>query len=215
MFEQLTRDVATRLNVSEGNVSALLRELLLLFTNEQTGGIDGFADRFQRAGLGSLFTSWFAGKSATPIAPAQVEAALGAGTLDRLAAASGLPRASALAALAALLPGVIAQLTAAGRLPSASGIFTEVSSFLKAPAWSSEHRSGKTGWPAWLPWAAAAAVLLLLLGWWFRAPSGKRADAVRHALIADGVPDSILIARGPTSSLFAGSLELDVGSWEL
>ena len=46
MFEQLVIEAASRLNLPVANLSALLRELLSLLTNERTGGPEGFLDLF-------------------------------------------------------------------------------------------------------------------------------------------------------------------------
>jgi OmpA-OmpF porin, OOP family len=171
MFDRLVNDAASRLELPVASVSALLREVLSLITNERTGGVQGFFDLFRRAGIGDVLTSSFGGKEGRPITASQLESALGASTLDKLAVSSGLTRASATSALALLLPKVIGQLTPTGVLPSSSALLSQVSSYLTAPMPTSAQRVEPTGWPRWVPWTAAA--LVALVGWlWLRGPAG-------------------------------------------
>jgi uncharacterized protein YidB (DUF937 family) len=163
MFDRLVNDAASRLELPVASVSALLREVLSLVTNERTGGVQGF----RRAGLGDVLTSSFGGKEGRPVTASQLESALGATTLDKLAVSSGLTRASATSALVLLLPTVMGQLTPTGALPSSSALLSQLSSYLTAPMPTSAQRVEPTGWPRWIPWAAAA--LVGLVGWlWLR-----------------------------------------------
>jgi OmpA-OmpF porin, OOP family len=172
MFEQLVNDAATRLSVPVTSVSALLRGLLSLITNERTGGAGGFVELFRRAGLGDVLTSWFGGKEGKPITTTHLESALGTSTLDKLANSSGLTRAAATSALAFLLPKVMGLLTPNGVLPSSSALTSQLSGYLDRPFVTAvDRKEEKRGWPSWLPWAAAA--LLALVGWlWLRQPAG-------------------------------------------
>jgi uncharacterized protein YidB (DUF937 family) len=167
MLDRLVNDAASRLELPVASVSALLREVLSLITNERTGGVQGFFDLFRRAGLGDVLTSSFSGKEGRPVTASQLESALGASTLDKLAVSSGLTRASATSALVLLLPKVMGQLTPTGALPSSSALLSQVSSYLTAPMPTSAQRVEPAGWPRWIPWAAAA--LVALVGWlWLR-----------------------------------------------
>ena len=170
MFAQIVNEAASRLSLSVASVSALMRELLALMTNEQTRGITGFADLFHRAGYGSVFTSWFGGNESRPISAPQVETALGTNTIERLAASSGLTRTATTSALALMLPRLIAYLTPNGVLPTNSAIRSHVADHLGPMASVSHPRAQRSGLGRWAPWAAVA---LLLLGGllWLRAPA--------------------------------------------
>ncbi len=172
MFEQLINEAASRFNLSNASVSALLRGLLLLMTSEQAGGIEGFVELFRRAGLGGVLTSSVGWKDGRTISPSQLESALGASALDMLAASSGLTRTAVTPVLVFLLPKVIHQLTASGFSPSSSALLSQVSSYIDRPAVTAIKRKKKSrSRPRWLPWAAAA--LLALVGWlWLRGPVG-------------------------------------------
>src|SRR5262245_12784364 len=120
MLEQLVNEAASRLSLPVDSVSTLMRELLGVMTNERTGGINGFADMFRRAGHGDLFTSWYGGNEERMITSSQLESTLGAGTIDRMATSSSLSRTATLSALGLILPRLIAYLTPNGVLPSNS-----------------------------------------------------------------------------------------------
>jgi OOP family OmpA-OmpF porin len=175
MFEQLVNEAASRLSLPVASVSALLRGLLSLITNERTGGAGGFVDLFRRAGLGDVLTSWFGGKEGKPITTTHLESALGTSTLDKLANASGVTRASATSALAFLLPKVMGLLTPNGVLPSSSALLSQLSGYVDRPVGRAvpvPHQPvERRDWPSWLPWAAAALIALVAWLWW-RGPSG-------------------------------------------
>ena len=175
MFERLVNEIASRFNLGSSSVSALLRGLLGLMTSERTGGVNGFMDLFRHAGLGEVFSSWFGGKEGKSVTGAQIESALGANTIDRLANSAGLSRSTASTVIAGLLPKLIGQLTPNGVLPSTSSLLSQVSSYLALPgaavSAAGAYVKPRGGLPKWLPWAAVAA--LAILAWlWFRDPVG-------------------------------------------
>ena len=170
MFEQLVNETANRFNLSNENVSSLVRGLMSLMTNERTGGAEGFFDLFRRAGLVDVITSWFGGREGKTITTTQLESALGTGTLDRLSASSGLTRAAVTSALTFLMPKLIGRLTPNGVLPSTSALRSQASSYLDRQVVTAiehrmQHESRKQIWPAWLPWAAVAAFSVAAMLW--------------------------------------------------
>lgn len=177
MFDQLVNDAAVRFNVPESSTSSLLRGLLALITsNNRTGGAEGFVDRFRRAGLADIVTSWFGGREGRSLTPVQLEAALGSAALDRLAGDSGLTRGTAASALTYMLPKVIGRLTPGGTLPSMNTIVSQLSGYLDRPptvdrAVTSERPRApippRQGWraPGWLPGAVVAAFAVAGLLW--------------------------------------------------
>ena len=181
MFEQLIAEAASRFNVSTASVSGLVRGLLSLMLNENTGGAHGFIDQLNRAGLGDAITSWFGGKEGRTLAPTQLESALGANALDKLGAASGLTRTVVSSIAAFVLPRVLSRLTPNGVLPSSAALRSQVSSYIDQAAVPPvepriervERRPERTGGMGWVPWALATAALLILLGWLgSRGPAG-------------------------------------------
>jgi OOP family OmpA-OmpF porin len=173
MFEQLVNEAATRFNLSTASVSALVRGILSLITDDRTGGAEGFVDLFRRTGIGDVVTSWIGGKEGKPISPSHLEAALGTGTLDSLASSAGLTRAAATSALTFLLPRLVGRLTPNGAFPSTASLRSQLSNYLTGTTATAEETvtEVRKGLPGWLPWVALAA--LAVLGWlWLRAPAG-------------------------------------------
>ena len=82
------------------------------------GGLGGLLEQFQRNGHGDTINSWVGSGQNHPIAPHQLDEALGPDTVDQLSAQSGMPRGDLLSELSRTLPGVIDQVTPHGRLPS-------------------------------------------------------------------------------------------------
>jgi len=151
---------------------------LLSLINRDEGGIGGFLDRFRRAGVGNLVSSWLSG-DARPVTPAAVENAIGHDAIDRIGSRAGLSFATAASAIAFMLPKLIQRLAPGGAIPS--GLSADVASYMGGPA--AAVRSGaRTAasavdavtrprsylWPVVALLAAAALLLLWLVG---RGPS--------------------------------------------
>ena len=81
------------------------------------GGLGGLVDRFRQGGFEDILKSWIGTGENKPIAPNQLQSALGPETVDHLAQETGMPRDDLLAQLSQLLPGVIDKLTPEGQLP--------------------------------------------------------------------------------------------------
>ena len=171
MFEQLIAEAASRLNMSAASVSALVRGLLGLMTNTQTGGPEGLVGMFRKAGLGETLSSWFGGREGRLVTANQVESVLGPNILSSLATSSGLTMPAASTATAFILPKLISLVTPSGTMPSANSLLSQVSGYLDRPISLPSLKSERRGWPRWLPWAVAAA--LALVAWSaLRGPAG-------------------------------------------
>jgi uncharacterized protein YidB (DUF937 family) len=85
------------------------------------GGLGGLRHAFEGAGLGATFQSWVGPGANQPITAAELERALGAEAVGRLARSVGADPARVAAGLAELLPRVVDQLTPAGALPEGGG----------------------------------------------------------------------------------------------
>lgn len=90
---------------------------------EDLGGLGGLLDRFRQGGFEDIIKSWISTGENKPIAPNQMQSALGHETVDRLSRETGMPRDDLLAQLAQLLPGVIDKLTPNGQLPREQDLF--------------------------------------------------------------------------------------------
>jgi uncharacterized protein YidB (DUF937 family) len=83
-----------------------------------SGGLSELLKRFQQAGRGEAAKSWISPGSNQPVAPEDLEAAIGADTLDQLAERTGIPRDRILSELKEHLPRTVDAMTPDGRLPT-------------------------------------------------------------------------------------------------
>ena len=118
MFDALVQELGSRFDL-RGKAGALVRSVLTYLFQEESGGLNAFLDRFRRAGLGDLVTSWIANSAPRELTPGQLEGALGRSFLEQLADKAGLSAVKATPALGLLLPRLIGMLTADGKVPSA------------------------------------------------------------------------------------------------
>ena len=94
---------------------------------EQGGsdGLAGLAKNFQSQGLGDIFSSWVSTGENKPIAPEQLQTALGQDKLQQLSGGAGMALQAALPLLAQLLPAVIDKLTPQGQLPQNNNLLQQ------------------------------------------------------------------------------------------
>jgi uncharacterized protein YidB (DUF937 family)/outer membrane protein OmpA-like peptidoglycan-associated protein len=121
MFDAVIREVSSRFGLGEKS-AMLVRILVADITNEDSGGIAGFIDKFKNAGLGEMASSWLGGGAgAQAISPRQVEQVLGGqgGLITALTGTLGINGQTAASALAFLLPPVVGELTPGASIPTA------------------------------------------------------------------------------------------------
>jgi len=131
ILEPIINEVSEQFGL-RGKAGPLMTGLLSLISNERTGGLQGFLDQFRRAGLGEMVSSWVSRGANTPVTTEQLDRAVGADTINRLASSVGIQRAGAASALAFMIPRVIDLLTPEGVVPS------------RLPAWVSSFLGGAT-----------------------------------------------------------------------
>jgi uncharacterized protein YidB (DUF937 family) len=84
------------------------------------GGLKDLLDRFRQSGQGTKAESWVAKGPNQPIAPDELETALGEERIQWLMEQTGMPKDQLLAGLSNELPDAVDQLTPEGRLPTES-----------------------------------------------------------------------------------------------
>jgi OOP family OmpA-OmpF porin len=179
VFQQLVHDTASQLNLPVSGVASLLRSIVLLLTNEQAGGLDGFLETFRRVGLGSAIEPWIRGRSAIGVTGPQLETALGPTLLDKFSDASGLSRGAVLSALTLLLPKVVGRLRADGLTALKIHRTAAPPAGTRASALFADAGYSGMAWQKWVPWLAAAALVLATLAW---LPLPSRADEAQLTL---------------------------------
>jgi uncharacterized protein YidB (DUF937 family) len=83
-------------------------------------GPGGLLERLEQSGHGKKAASWVGHGDNEPIAPHELQQALGNDTVERLSTQTGMSQGDLLSQLSELLPGVIDKLTPNGRVPNAN-----------------------------------------------------------------------------------------------
>jgi uncharacterized protein YidB (DUF937 family) len=83
-----------------------------------SGGLGDLVDRFKRSGQGEAAESWVRKGPNQPIAPDQLERAIGADVIATLSQKTGLSREELLSRLARTLPEAVDKYTPEGRIPT-------------------------------------------------------------------------------------------------
>lgn len=81
------------------------------------GGIKGLINKLTAGGLGGIVGSWIGKGDNEPVAPEQLQNALGREEIDKYAAKMGMSSSEAAAELSKTLPTVVDKLTPDGKLP--------------------------------------------------------------------------------------------------
>lgn len=129
MFDSIINEANEKFNLG-GKAKTVLSALLTLMTNKNQGGLTGFLERFDTAGLGDTATSWIGSGSNMPISNEQLESAVGEDTLRNIADQTGTDYKTATAAAAFLIPRVIDQLTPEGEIPSDGDVLSRIGGYL-------------------------------------------------------------------------------------
>ena len=125
-IEELVNSVKAR--VALGPEAGPLLQGLLAAIFSEPGGLKGFIDKLNAAGLGAQVSSWI-GKTDNPaLSPQGAVHAFGGDTIAKIAAKAGVDPGVAAAALAYATPKIIGFLTAGGAIPTATP--AAVSAFL-------------------------------------------------------------------------------------
>lgn len=114
-----------------GGSNPLLNIVMQLVNNPQSGGLGGLLQSFQQGGLGDVVNSWVSTGQNLPISAEQIQAVLGGGKLQEIAAQLGVSTEQASGGLADLLPQVVDKLTPNGQVPEGGDLLAQGMDFLK------------------------------------------------------------------------------------
>jgi uncharacterized protein YidB (DUF937 family) len=114
-----------------GGNSPLLNVVMQLINNPQTGGLGGLVQSFQQGGLGNIVNSWVSTGQNLPISAEQIQAVLGGGKLQEIAAQLGVSTEQVSGGLADLLPQVVDKLTPNGQVPQGGDLLAQGFDMLK------------------------------------------------------------------------------------
>jgi uncharacterized protein YidB (DUF937 family) len=114
-----------------GGDNQLLNIVMQLINNPQTGGLGGLVQSFQQGGLGNIVNSWVSTGQNLPISAEQIQAVLGGGKLQEIAAQLGVSTEQASGGLADLLPQLVDKLTPNGQVPESGDLLAQGLDMLK------------------------------------------------------------------------------------
>ncbi len=114
-----------------GAQNPLLDMALSLLTNPQTGGLEGFVEKFKGKGLSDIMSSWISTGQNLPISGNQIQEVLGSGLIQQFARKLGSSGEEVSGGLASLLPEIIDKLSPNGSLPEGSALLQQLSSLKK------------------------------------------------------------------------------------
>ena len=87
-------------------------------TQSGLGGLSGLVSKFEQAGMSGVMNSWIGEGPNEHVSGAQINDALGSGTIANIATQLGVNPVEAADQLSAMLPGIINHLTPDGTLPA-------------------------------------------------------------------------------------------------
>lgn len=114
LFDALAKQAVGSLLGGRGQPADILLSLF-----QEAGGLPGLMERFQKAGLEEVFTSWVSLGENKPLGVAQMEQALGGDAISGLAGRLGLDSGMLKPLMSQFLPQVIDRLTPEGRIDQA------------------------------------------------------------------------------------------------
>ena len=127
MFESIVNAAREKFQLGD-KAGTLLAALLGLIAEN---GFGGFLERFNSTGLGDTVSSWINVGDNSPLSGAQVNSALGATTVNELAAKAGLDSSATSSALGYMIPQVVDTLTPDGTIPEEAGLLSRIGGYLR------------------------------------------------------------------------------------
>ncbi|MEB3161466.1 MAG: OmpA family protein [Synechocystis sp.] len=131
MFEMLINQLAQQFGLGD-KAGPLVSQVLGMMTQSSPDGMPGFLSQLTQGGLGSQVESWIGSGENQPLPPNDLQQVLGNPIIEQIAERTGLPIATALPAIASVIPGITDKLTPNGQLPAS--LPPEVNKYLPAIA---------------------------------------------------------------------------------
>ena len=117
MFDALVHELSERYGLGDRGRD-LFGLLMGYIHNDRRGGFAGFVEAFREQGHGDLFSSWLGNPDGgRSLNASDVGMVFGQGLLNDWGSRLGASRATVAAAIAGVLPRLVAELTPGGRVP--------------------------------------------------------------------------------------------------
>jgi len=197
-MDLLVNEVESRFGLSAGKSTSLLTSLLSLI-QEQSGGLGGFLEKFRRAGLSDIVSSWLSGSSSNALSADSLQSVLGSQTLSNIASRVGLPVPTASTALGFMIPKLVQTLAPGGVIPNrlpaeATAFLTGATSAVTAGARQAVQTVERSGLRRFL-WPLLALLAAILLFYWLWPRSNS---------VAFNVEDQVRMASEKAMSALSG-----------
>lgn len=128
IFDEVSAKVR---GMAGGSESGLLKGVMDMLSDRQSGGLGGIIQSFQQKGLGNIISSWIATGPNQPISPSQVREGLGEDRVQQVANKAGLSTDETAAKLSRMLPEVVDKATPDGNVPE-GGIIDKGLDFIRS-----------------------------------------------------------------------------------
>jgi uncharacterized protein YidB (DUF937 family) len=131
LFDSVINEARAKFNLGD-KANVLLSVLLAKITDKSRGGLGGFLERFNTAGLSGIASSWMNSGANTSISGEQLESALGSEIIQDIADKTGIDYETTTSAIAFMLPRVVDTLTPEGILPEENDLLSRAGTYLTA-----------------------------------------------------------------------------------
>lgn len=131
MFDTITGKAQEILGKVGGEQSGLIKGVMEMFQDKQTGGLQGLIQSFQQRGMGDIVSSWISKGPNKPISPDQVKEGMGRERIEKVAAKAGLSTDETANKLSQHLPDIVDKLTPEGTVPE-GGMLDKGIDFIKS-----------------------------------------------------------------------------------
>jgi outer membrane protein OmpA-like peptidoglycan-associated protein/uncharacterized protein YidB (DUF937 family) len=163
-LDAVVNEVGSEFGIGSSSAGSVLSGILSFI--QDGGGVGSFLERFRRAGVGNLVTSWLGGEPKA-VSPDAVESAMGRDTITQIASKAGLSFTTAVSAIAFMLPKLIQRLAPGGVIPAR--LSSDIASYLSMPG------AAVAAAPSFLiryKWPLLALLGVVLLLWLWAANRG-------------------------------------------
>ena len=130
IFDDVVGKVLGKTGESGKEGSGLVKGVLEMLTDKESGGLSGLVQSFQEKGLGGIISSWIGTGQNAPITSEQIKEVLGNDRIQNLAAKAGISTDEVAAKLSEQLPNVVDKVTPDGVVPE-GGLLNKGMDFIK------------------------------------------------------------------------------------
>lgn len=122
MLDQLKNAEEGVLGILGGENREITSALMLMFTHNEQGGLQGIIQSFQQKGLGNIIQSWMGKGQKQPVTKEQIKEGMGQERMQNLATKTGHSPDTVAHKLQEVLPELVGKLTPDGNVPQGDAL---------------------------------------------------------------------------------------------